>query len=135
MPSPRTKEILVFLNYSAVGGVGFLVDASTVHLLVYLAMMDPYISRVLSYLLAATVTWYLNRKYTFFSTSKNNKREWLYYLAGNSLGGGINYLCYAIIVYYYKDLSYVLLVAVSTGSTIGLAVNYAINKYFVFTRT
>ena len=50
----------------AIGGVlGLLVDAGTVQALVGWGGWNPYLARVLTFMLAATVTWAWNRRHTF----------------------------------------------------------------------
>ena len=51
-------------RFGVVGSVGFLVDASVLQMLVSWFDGDLLISRIFSYLAAATVTWFLHHIYT-----------------------------------------------------------------------
>ncbi|MBK7013796.1 MAG: GtrA family protein [Xanthomonadales bacterium] len=56
------RQILLF----CVGGfIGFFIDAGLVQWLVSAFAANPYASRMLSFLTAATGTWLFNRRYTF----------------------------------------------------------------------
>ena len=56
------REIALF----AVGGViGLVIDAGVVQALVGIEGWNPYLARVVSFLLAASVTWWWNRRHTF----------------------------------------------------------------------
>ncbi|HEY1589845.1 MAG TPA: GtrA family protein, partial [Rhodanobacter sp.] len=73
-----SREFALF----AVGGVlGLLVDASIVQALVGWEGWNPYLARVLSFLVAATVTWWWNRNYTFAGRRSDRPAhaEWLHW--------------------------------------------------------
>ena len=53
-----------FPRFLAVGSVGFMVDAGVLWVLMSLGG-DPYLSRGLSFAMAVSVTWALNRRWTF----------------------------------------------------------------------
>lgn len=122
-----------FLRFCAVGTVGFIVDAGVLQILVGLLGKDPYGSRVISFLTAATVTWLLNRRYTF-STDEDARlhREWARYIAINAFGGGLNYLVYALCISQFALVLHYLFLGVAAGSAVGLLVNYTASKYLVF---
>lgn len=48
-----------FIKFPAVGTFGFLVDATILHVFVAVGGLGVYISRLFSYLAAATATWLL----------------------------------------------------------------------------
>ena len=98
---------------------------------------DKYAGRVISYLCAATVTWALNRRWTFAaSQGADRKKEWRRFVAFNLAGFAVNYGAYALalaalpIPPAYEGLRPLLCVGV--GSLAGLLVNFAVNKLFVF---
>ena len=122
-----------FLRFCAVGAVGFIVDAGVLQILVGLLRMDPYGSRVISFLTAATVTWLLNRRYTFNAAQDARlHREWARYISINAFGGGLNYLTYALCVSQFALVHRYLFLGVAAGSAVGLLVNYTASKYLVF---
>jgi putative flippase GtrA len=122
-----------FLRFCIVGGVGFVIDASVVYGGVTYFGMDPYLTRVISYLTAATATWILNRRFTF--SQKLNRplhREWSYYISANAIGGTTNYITYVICLWYFQDISNGIIVGVAAGSAVGLAFNFVASKWWVF---
>ncbi|MHB8473699.1 MAG: GtrA family protein [Gammaproteobacteria bacterium] len=122
-----------FLRFCAVGTVGFVVDAGVLETLTRLAGWNPYNSRVLSFLLAASVTWLLNRRYTFeVDDQAHLPREWLRYVSLNAIGGLVNYLVYAAGVHDFDVVRSHLIIGVAAGSVAGLLVNYTASKHLVF---
>jgi putative flippase GtrA len=122
-----------FLRFCAVGTVGFIIDAGVLQILVGLLGMDPYGSRVISFLTAATVTWLLNRRYTFTAEEDARlHRQWARYISINAFGGGLNYLVYALCVSQFALVHRYLFLGVAAGSVVGLLVNYTASKYLVF---
>jgi len=122
-----------FLRFCAVGTVGFIIDAGVLQILVGLLGMDPYGSRVISFLTAATVTWLLNRRYTFTAEEDARlHRQWVRYISINAFGGGLNYLVYALCVSQFALVHRYLFLGVAAGSVVGLLVNYTASKYLVF---
>ncbi len=122
-----------FLRFCAVGAVGFGIDAGVLQTLAGLLGMNPYGSRVISFLTAASVTWALNRRYTFSAgLGARLHREWARYLSVNALGGSLNYLTYALCLAQFAVVQRYLFLGVAAGSAIGLLVNYTASKYLVF---
>jgi len=122
-----------FLRFCAVGSLGFVVDAGLLQVLAGRFGMDPYASRGISFLVAATVTWQLNRCYTFSAAAAaRGYRQWGRYVAVNAVGGGLNYLTYALGVMQVDMVRRYLFLGVATGSAVGLLVNYTASKYLVF---
>ena len=122
-----------FIRFCVVGGIGFMVDAGILQLLAVFTTIDLYIGRIVSYLLAATCTWLLNRRFTFSNpkTAKPHK-EWSYYVTLNAIGGGINYGVYAFCLLTFETVRAWPVLGVAIGSAVGLMVNFTTNKYWVF---
>ena len=122
-----------FLRFSAVGTIGFIIDAGFLQLLVSLAGLDPYISRLFSYLIAATLTWQLNRHFTFPKhTGVKPHHQWFYYLGANGVGGLLNYAVYALLIFKVPFFHAHLYLGVAAGAIIGLSCNFALSKHWVF---
>ena len=127
------RQLILF---TIVGAIGFVADAGTLYVALWLGL-GKYGGRVVSYLVAATVTWALNRRWTFAaSRSADQKREWRRFVAFNLAGFVVNYGAYALALTAlpmptaYESLRPLLCVA--TGSAAGLVVNFAVNKWLVF---
>ena len=121
------------LSFSIVGGVGFLVDTGTLYLAITALGTNLYSGRVLSYLVAATTTWALNRRYTFSNQrSPNPTAEWARFLAANAVGGLINYGTYALLVTVEPVAAAHPVLGVAAGSVAGLTVNFLLSRHAVF---
>jgi putative flippase GtrA len=54
---------------------------------IYFLQTGPYLGRAISYICAATSTWYLHRHLTFADGRSDRKfREWLRFAVLNSIG-------------------------------------------------
>ena len=122
-----------FFKFSLVGTLGFVVDAASLQILVSLAGINPYASRLFSYFLAATTTWWLNRRFTFAACNDACwQSQWLRYLVVNAAGGGVNYGVYALCLFFSEFVRHHLYLGVAAGSVAGLAVNFTASRYLVF---
>jgi putative flippase GtrA len=129
-----TVERAQFLRFSLVGVAGFAVDALVLHLAMAQGEANPYIGRLISYLFAATVTWTLNRRYTFTDRRGENRLlEWSRFLGSNAVGGLLNYLLFAALVAATSTVSRFPVIGVAAGSLVGLIVNFSLTRRFVFT--
>lgn len=125
--------MIQLLRFSVVGAVGFCVDATILYGLLLQLDVEPIIARVPSFLCAATTTWILNRKWTFFGRKEDRPlRQWSRYTLGMFLGGALNYLCYALIVLSISAPMIGPFVGLVVGSLAGLALNYTFARYLVF---
>ena len=133
-------ETTRFLRFCVVGVSGTLVD------LVVLYASAPFFgwygARLLSFFVAATSTWGLNRRFTFAADvnsagraderlASGGWREYLRYLLSMLLGGGVNYTVYAVVVL-HVPVSGAPLLGVALGSGAGLLFNYLAARHFVF---
>jgi putative flippase GtrA len=122
-----------FLAFSVVGTIGFLIDAGTLQLQLWAWDANPYAARVVSYLVAASVTWLLNRRYTFRVTGRSDlPGEWTRYVVLNAIGGGLNYATYAVALATLPLVARQPVLGVALGSAVGLVVNFTANRYLVF---
>jgi putative flippase GtrA len=116
--------------FTLVGVAGFVVDASVLLLLTHVVGLDIYVARLLSWLTAATATWWLNRTLTFRDRDAGLLRQWLKFLAANSGGGLINIgVSSALIAARLTPVA-----AVACGSLAGLLWNFLASRRFVFGR-
>lgn len=77
------------------GGLGFLADAGALALLLAWTPLDPFSARVVSIGFALTVTWLVNRNFTFRPSSRGLVREGARY-GGVGIGASlVNYVAYA----------------------------------------
>jgi putative flippase GtrA len=125
-----------FIRFALVGCAGFVVDAAVLSLAIYVLHIGPYYGRLLSYLVAATSTWYLNRCFTFPDSDKQAiHRQWGKFLMVNGLGGLVNLGVYTLLVSGITGIAVHPILAVAFGSIAGLAFNFTASRHFVFRKT
>ena len=116
-----SRSVLLF---GAVGIAGLLVDVAVLALLH--PWLGPYGARLVSFMAAASTTWWLNRRLTFAGRSAQVGlwAEYVRYI-GLMLGGGsVNYAVYSLLAWYLPQTTLHLLVYVAAGSLAGMTVNY-----------
>lgn len=114
--------------FCIVGTVGFVVDSGALLALTQLLGVSPLPGRIPSFLLAATVTWALNRRYTFRAVGRR-ARSWLQYVLATALGAAINIAIYQLWVTLAGSSPAQLLIGVGLGSICALFFNFAISRY------
>jgi putative flippase GtrA len=122
-------------KFSCVGAAGFIVDAGVFQGLVSLAALSPYAAKILSYVAAATATWWLNRAYTFTDAERADPAsQWARFLAANAVGALVNYAVFAAVLAVVPLAAQVPLIAVAAGALAGLAFNFTLSEKFIFRR-
>lgn len=115
-----------FLWFCAVGCIGLAADIAT--LVVTRDVLGVYAGRVVSFLVAATVTWLLNRSVTFSREALHQRRsvmqEYVHYLSIMATGGVVNYVTYTLLAWNLDQHTWALSLYVAAGSVAGLGVNY-----------
>ena len=116
-----------------IGTIGFVVDTVVLYFMLYNLDAGYYLGRLVSYIFAASTTWFLNHHYTFQTNSDVNKhKQWLIFLVTNSFGGVINYGVYAVLITLYATFKEYPVLAVGIGSLSGLIINFILSKRIVF---
>lgn len=123
-----------FQRFLLVGSLGFVVDFSVLYLAVNAAGLGTLSGRLLSFLIAASVTWKANRHFTFAASEEDARRQWLRYLVTTSIGGAVNIGVYRLFLKFTSHDNMNLFLAVVAGSAVALIVNFTLSKYVVFTR-
>ncbi len=122
-----------FLLFCAVGVAGLVVDIGVLYALA--PELNWYLARLVSFLCAATVTWALNRRFTFDAQLAESlssiARQYLGYLCAMGVGGAINYACYVAVMAVLNGPA-VAAAGVALGSVAGLFANFAMAKRAVF---
>ena len=96
-------------------------------------LLGWYAARVLSFLSAATVTWLVNRNFTFADAASHASllREYLSYLMTMLGGAAVNYAVYVLTLHWLEGV-WVAALGVALGSLAGLTVNFLSARYLVF---
>ena len=122
-----------FGKFVAVGGAGFVVDATLLSLLSS-SGVDPWLGRLVSFPVAVTVTWLLHRKWTFKNTAANAERsqEYARYWAVQAVGCLINLLFYYSLLLIWPILTGWPAVALAAGSAAAMLFNFTASRRYVF---
>ena len=118
------------IRFGLVGVAGFIVNALMVEALKY--SIGPLWGQSLAFPVAASATWWLNRRYTFGASRHAWKQEWLRYIAANALGWFANNGVYFVLVSLYPLAYSYPSLAVASGSLAGMFFNFFISKWVVF---
>jgi len=122
-----------FLRFGIVGTAGFLVDTAALYAALHALGLGLYGGRVFSYLVAATFTWAMNRRFTFKDAAAQSAAgQWGKFVAANAVGAVVNYATYAALVTYVSIVAAYPVLGVAAGSIAGLVFNFAASKRFVF---
>jgi len=125
-----------FLMFACVGAAGFIVDSAVLTMTLRATDAGLYVSRLVSFLCAATFTWAANRLFTFRSASREPSRrvatQWLQFVAVNAIGGAINLGLYAYLVSHVESVARQPVIGVAAGSVAGLIFNFALSRSLVF---
>ena len=118
--------------FGVVGLIGFAVDAGMLTLARRLGL-GLILGRVVSYLLAATCTWALNRRFTFASRDEQGPmRQWVLFMFSQLAGASVNLGLYGWLVSTSPLVAAQPVVGVAAGSLAGMLVNFCVAKKLVF---
>ncbi len=118
------------LRFGMVGLVGFAVNAGMVSWLA--DSIGPGWSQALIFPFAASVTWWLNRRYTFRASGRVWHNEWVRYVAANILGWTIVNGIYFFLILNYKFFYRNPSAALFFGTMFGFISNFIFSKLYVF---
>lgn len=128
----RANVLRQFMRFFVVGIVGFVANAAIVELLAREGR--PLVAQLIAFPIAATVTWWLNRQYTFGASQHRVHHEWLRYILGNFLGWAANNGVYVWLVLHFPLAYQHPSIAVAAGSVSGMFFNFAVLRWVVFGR-
>ena len=121
-------------GFLIVGTIGLLVDAAVLALLVFGFGWGNYSARLVSFSLAVTVTWVLNRNFVFSDGKRaSRKEEYMRYLTMQGVGMALNYGIYSTCIILSERMNDQPLIALFIGSACAMVINYLGLRFFVFT--
>jgi putative flippase GtrA len=122
-----------FLQFGVVGTVGFLVDNAFVYTAHFLFGLGLILAGLMSFFVAATSNWFLNRIWTFRGASTGRlHHEWLRYLGTNAIGFVLNRGAYIALIATSALCIKHPVIALAAGSVAGLGVNFVMSRRLVF---
>ncbi|MGE5537692.1 MAG: GtrA family protein [Gemmatimonas sp.] len=119
-----------FLKFGVVGTLGFLVDAATVY-----ALRDTvgvYAAGFAGSAVSSSITWPLNRHWTFDGGHGPIHRQLPLYLAANLLALALNRSVFVALVAFVPLCARQPVFAVAAGAIAGMFVNFCLNRSVVF---
>lgn len=124
------------VGYVVVGSVGFAVDGGIMQALFSLLSWDALAARAISFPAAVTVTWILNRNWTFnrYETKVSHKKYALY-LMTMIVGSLVNVLVFAATIHLVPMTQAYPLVALAVGAGVALVLTYSVSTYVIFAQT
>lgn len=127
----RIAILSQFMMFGVVGAIGFLADTATVYSLRY--SLGLYGAGAAAYVVAATVTWLLNRVWTFRGQGTGPvHQQWARFLMVNLGGFVLNRGTYAILVTFVPLCAEQPVYAVGAGAIVGMFLNFRLSRAIVF---
>tara|TARA_R110002167_G_scaffold91458_1_gene246046 strand:+ start:100986 stop:101363 length:378 start_codon:yes stop_codon:yes gene_type:complete len=124
-----TQGMLQFKRFCIIGGLGFVVD-SLVFLILNNLTENIMLARLCAFCVAATVTWFGNRIYTYRHKQFTTRIEqWCKHMLSACFSGSIN-----LAVFWLTKDQTVLPLAFCLGIFAGLVSNYFLANRFVFVK-
>lgn len=118
------------LRFGLVGCVGFVTDAGLTLLFHSVLGLGEAVARVMGFVIAATVTWWLNHQFTF--QVQGSASSWLRYVVITSAGAAINIACYLGVLRVLGTQPLHLLAGVAVGSIVAMGFNFWVSRRWVF---
>lgn len=120
-----------FLRFAVIGTFAFVVDTAVLYLV--REFLGLYAGRLLSFLVAVTFTWAMNRRFTFRDAADEPRlRQWFRFATANGIGAAVNYATYATLVAVVPAVAAMPVLGVAAGSIMGLGFNFTASKSWVF---
>lgn len=119
------------VRFGLAGVLGLCVDITVVYSLC--AELGLYGAGVVAYFAATSLTWALNRRWTFAGRGSGTKRrQWLLFLAANSLGFCLNRGAFFLLVAFNAGCAKHPIAAIIAGSVAGMGTNFVLSRKLVF---
>lgn len=130
LPSRRNRQVLS--RFLVVGAVGFCTDGG---LLSWLMGQGWTIvqARSLSFLAAVSITWWLNRVWTFRAVQPAApRREYVLYFLTQVAGALINLLVFFVLVHAFETLRHLPLIPLAAGAAVAIVFNFSVSRLVVY---
>ena len=135
--TPVTRPLHVQARtFFFIGIVGFIVDGGILTLLHARLDFSPVSARFVSFPIALSTTWLLNRHFTF--TQREDRhigKEWLLYALVNTTGALLNLGCFIFLVRTWDQLAAYPIVPLAMAAAIAMLFNFTGSRFLVFGNT
>ena len=131
-PPGHITLLAQFMQFGVVGGIGFVADTAVVY-----SLRGPaglYVAGTAAYFVAVTVTWWVNRVWTFRTivTIGSMRQQWVRYAIVNLPGLVLNLGAYFALVAGSAFCAAYPVIAVAAGAAAGMFANFTLSRSLVF---
>lgn len=130
------KEFLIFC---LIGLLGFFFDYEL--FIFFFTFLDQYIyfAKFISTLIAITLTFFLNRFFTFKLQSQKLKykkhKEYTLYLLVQVIGGFVNFISFSTLIYFYPELLTIPIIPTAISAIFVAFLSFLNLKLFIYKNT
>lgn len=134
-PFKRRLAAEPIVLFAAIGFLGFLVEAIVITALTHFGNLPAWQARIPSFLIAVSITWLLNRKFTFPGRGPASRAvEAVAYGAIQVGGAVINLALFGACLAYSSRLETMPVVPLAFGAVGGLGFNFTASKLLLYSR-
>jgi putative flippase GtrA len=119
-------------RFAVVGAVGFVVDAGLMHCLFSYVGWSPFVARSVSFPVALTTTFLLNRHWSFQGFRASASRAYATYAAIQIVGALLNLLIFSVCLLLAPPFYERPVIALAIGSAVAMLFNYHAGARLVF---
>lgn len=133
-PEEQSSSVLRRLpGFVLVGAIGFLIDAGILTTLMTGFSFGHYGARAISFTVAVTATWYMNRRWVFGRIAvRMSGREYTAYLLVQIIGALINLSVFFAVIEFVPELVRMPVIPLALGAAVALLFNFGASSRFVF---
>jgi len=106
------------LRFGIAGGIGFLVDAGVLSLLLQTTPLGPFLARLVAIALAMATTWVFNRTFTFDRSGHSLAVEGFRYGSVGVTAALVNYGLYSALLLTLPDLQPITAMVLATAASV-----------------
>jgi putative flippase GtrA len=118
-------------RFGVVGVAGFIVDSGLT--LVLASTAGPILARLPAFLIASSLTHYLNRRWTFGVSARSGfTRSWGKYVVCTAFGALVNLASYSAVLLFIAPTAAGILFAVAFASLVAFVFNFTASERLVF---
>ena len=122
-----------FARFAVAGAVGFLVEAVIITWLVSGLDMNIFVARAVSFSLAVTSTWAINRNFAFAGLQQERKgREYSAYFLVQMIGAALNLTVFVAVVSAWPQFRATPVIPLAIGAAPALIFNFVASQSWVF---
>ena len=126
---PRKRQLIFF---GIAGCLGFVIEAITIYSALNYLHLDPYTPRLISYPVACSVTWYINRRFGFRVTQKPTLAEFFRFIKSNMLSQLVNLILYFSLISVSGNLAESAIFVLIFATFVSMMLSLFLYKNYVF---